>query len=81
MIGVAASATADRFRDRDNGAVIGDNSAGIGDNSVEIVDGRIDRRYGSERDPMLNSIPGRQIPERPVAPQGLCLTCLWFLAW
>ena len=38
-IGVAASATADRLRDRDNAAGIGDNFAEIGDNSTEIGDG------------------------------------------
>ena len=37
-IGVAASATADRLRDRDNTARIGNNSAEIGDNSAEIGD-------------------------------------------
>ena len=38
-IGVAASAAADRLRDRDNAAGIGDISAEIGDNSVEIGSG------------------------------------------
>ena len=38
-IGVSASATADRLRDRDNAAGIGDNSAEICDNSAEIGDG------------------------------------------
>ena len=38
-IGIAASATADRLRDRDNAAGIGDNSAEIGDNSAEIGNG------------------------------------------
>ena len=37
-IGIAASATADRRRDRDNAAGIGDNSAEIGDHSAEIGD-------------------------------------------
>ena len=35
-IGGAASATADRLRDRDNTAGIGKNSAEISDNSAEI---------------------------------------------
>ena len=39
MIGVTASAPADRPRGRDNAAGIGDNSAEIGDNSAEICDG------------------------------------------
>ena len=37
-IGVAASATADRLRDRNNASGIGDNSTEIGDNSAEIGD-------------------------------------------
>ena len=37
-IGVAASAPADRLRDRDNSAEIGDNSAEIGDGAAGIVD-------------------------------------------
>ena len=37
-IGVAASATADRLRDRDNAAGIGNNSAEIGDGAAGIVD-------------------------------------------
>ena len=37
-IGVAASAPADRLRDRDNAAGIGDNSAEIGDGAAGIVD-------------------------------------------
>ena len=35
---VAASAPADRLRDRDNSAEIGDNSAEIGDGGAGIVD-------------------------------------------
>ena len=38
MIGVAASATADRLRDRDNSTGIGDNSAEVGDGPAWIVD-------------------------------------------
>ena len=38
MIGIAASAAANRLRDRDNVAGIGNNSAEIGDNSGEIGD-------------------------------------------
>ena len=37
-IGADASATADRLRDRDNAAGIGDNSAEIGDGAAGIVD-------------------------------------------
>ena len=37
-IGVAASATADCLRDRDNAAGIGDNSAEIDDGTAGIVD-------------------------------------------
>ena len=37
-IGVAASAPADRLRDRDNSSEIGDNSAEIGDGAAGIVD-------------------------------------------
>ena len=37
-IGVAASATTDRLRDRDNAAGIGDNSAEIGDDPAGIID-------------------------------------------
>ena len=56
-------AAADRLRDCDNSAGIGDNSAEIGDGAAGI---------GRERDPMLNSIlngdwsnsvPGRKISE------------------
>ena len=36
-IGIAVSVTADRLRDRDNAAGVGDNSAEIHDNSAEIV--------------------------------------------
>ena len=36
-IGVAASATADRLRDRDNAAGIGDNSEEIGDGATGII--------------------------------------------
>ena len=36
-IGVAASATADRLRDRDNAAGIGNNSAEIGDGAAGIA--------------------------------------------
>ena len=36
-IGVVASAPADRLRDRDNAAGIGDNSAEIGDDAAGIV--------------------------------------------
>ena len=66
MIGIAASVTADRLKDRDNTAGIGDNSAEISDDAA----GLRDRRYHRERDPMVNSIlngdwsnsvPGRQI--------------------
>ena len=62
---ISDSVAADRLRDRDN-------AAGIGDNSEEIGDKRRDRRYSSECYPMLNSslnrdwsnsVPGRQIPE------------------
>ena len=35
MVGIAASATADRLRDRDNAARIGDNAARIGNNSAD----------------------------------------------
>ena len=65
-IGVAASATADRLRDRDNAAGIGDK---IRRNRRWH---RRDRRYRHERDPMRNSVlngdwsnfvPGRNIPE------------------
>ena len=38
MIGVAASAAADRLRDSDNAAEIGVNSAEIGDGATGIVD-------------------------------------------
>ena len=38
MIGIAASATADCLRDRDNVAGIGDNSAGNDNNCAEISD-------------------------------------------
>ena len=37
-IGVASSTTANRLRDRDNAAGIGNNSAKIGNNSAEIGD-------------------------------------------
>ena len=37
-IGVAASATTDRLRDRDNAAGIGDNFSEIGDGAAGIVD-------------------------------------------
>ena len=37
-IGDAASATADRLRERDNAAEISDNSAEIGDDTAGIVD-------------------------------------------
>ena len=37
-ISIAASATADRLRDRDNAAGISDNSAEIGDDAAGIVD-------------------------------------------
>ena len=38
MIGIVASVTADRLRDRDNDTGIGDNSAEIGDDAAGIVD-------------------------------------------
>ena len=38
MIGIGDHATADRLRDRDNAAGIGDNYAEIGDDTVGIVD-------------------------------------------
>ena len=59
-------AAADRLRDRDNAAGIGDNSGGTRRWC------RRDRRYRRERDPMLNSVlngdwsnsvPRRKIPE------------------
>ena len=37
-IAIAASATADRLRDRDSAAGFGDNSAEIGDDTAGIVD-------------------------------------------
>ena len=36
--GVAATAAADRLRDHDNAAGIGDNSSEIGDGATDIVD-------------------------------------------
>ena len=49
-------ADADRHRDRDNVAGIGDNSAEIGDNSTEIGD---DAAYLRKSDPMLNYVLSR----------------------
>ena len=49
-------ADANRLRDRNNVAGIGDNSAEIGDNSTEIGD---DAAYLRKSDPMLNSVLNR----------------------
>ena len=65
-IGIAASAPADRLRDRNNVALIGDNFTEIGNDDAGIVE------YRLESDPMLNSILngdwsnfvlGRQFPK------------------
>ena len=50
---------ADRLRDRDNAAGIGDNSAEIGD-AAGICDAMLNSNLNGD---WSNSVPGRQIPE------------------
>ena len=70
-------AAADRLKDRDNAAGIGDNSSEIGNIPQKSAMAPQGSWYRRERDLMLNSVlngdwsnsdPGRQIPQGTITP-------------